>query len=462
MTLFYPAPEPNPPPPSPSLDRSRPNPQGWGGDTGGQSRSGGTAARSASASVQRRNLIAIATDRLTVLEAAGEWSTKGADGKWNGSPTHALWRTLYDGWNRCGWSALYRNELSGTVLGLPCHCDKPLCPYDEQRRVGELRDRYRAAHDAALADGRLFFVDLTVPNTFRGTLAESFDVIRGAITRLRRRKWWADAVLGGLWRLEVTVNLTTGTWHPHANLLFEVASPIEMREWQPLLLREWRLAVLAEVAARGVQLWPEGARDDCWIWLYAGWDRPRERGRMPSALAETIKRQVRQARDVDAGQADAKHDGDTTLDYTVKAPRPDWINAADARWVIEYVESQAGRRQVSSFGSWRGLPPAPPPPERDEPTVDAPWVPGDDPHVTRRLPMYDPTLPLEGQSPAEWQPYGHGPRWTLRLVRPSDEGRGPWLVWRPGDDPPDPSTAEDDTAFSYTLRADLSPPGRPA
>ena len=400
---------------TPSLDGDRPNPQGRGGSTGEQTRT----SRS-TANAQRRHLVAIAADRLRGLEAPGDET----------SDTYEHWRKLHDGWASCGWSTLYRNGLTGTVIGLPDHCDKALCPYDEQRRVGKLRDRYRERHDQALADRRLYLAVLTIPNVALGQYGDACDQLRVAVGKLRRRRWWLDAVAGGLWRLETTVNLTTGTWHPHVNLLFETHHPIRMSVFQPLLQAEWRSAI--------------GAADQQWVWLMPGW-----RG----ALPEAIKRQVKLTREAEV----AAGDGATSIDYTVKAPKPDWIDAADPAWVIEYVEAHRGRRSVSSFGAWRGLP-QPPSSPLAEPTVEAPWAPGEDPFVTRRLPMFDPLRPLEAATPAQWVWIGRGPRWALRPHKPPEEGRAEWLVWAPGDGP-DPGAADDDLAFSYAPRLGLARAG---
>lgn len=405
MTLAAP-PGPAAPRP-PSLDPTRPNPQGRPVGTGEQTR-----IPRSTANAQRRHLVAIGADRLRSLEAAGVTE---------GDELHDLWRKLHDGWSSCGWSSLYRNRATGTVVGLPDHCDKPLCPYDEQRRVGRLRDRYRPRADAALAEGRLWFAVLTVPNVPLGERAATHEVIRRALGKLRRRSWWTEAVVGGIWRLEDTVNLTTSTWHPHLNLLFETHAPIRMAEWQPLIQAEWRSVL--------------GREAEQWIWLEPGWS---------GAVPETIKRQVAARRDVELRDDDVS----SALDYSVKAPKLEWVDASRPEWVVEYVEGSRNRRSVSSFGAWRKLP-KPPRSERDEPTVPAPYAPGFDDEWAppRRLPLHDPLLPL-GSTPATWEFVGRGPRWTLRPVKPPEEGRSEWLVWSPGDGQ-DPTTADDDLAFTY-------------
>ena len=383
------------------LDGHPPNPQGRRGPTGGQTR------------IQRRNLIAIAADRRRQVE--------------EGSKLHELWSKLYFGWERCGWSALYRNEHNGTIVGLPDHCDKPLCPYDEQRRVGVLRDRYRARHDKALDGRRLYLAVLTVPNVAPGELAGAFDRLRDAIGKLRRRRWWRDGVAGGLWRLEVTVNLDDGTWHPHANLLFETNEPIRMAEWQPLIQAEWRSVL--------------GESEQQWVWLMPGWD---------GALPEAVKRQVAQSR---SGPIPTAADAASSIAYTVKANKPEWIDPSEPEWVVEYIEGQAGRRSVSSFGAWRGLKAERDPDQDDgEPTVDAPYAAFSDPFVTRQLPVFDPTLPMAGHLPAEWVFAGHGPRWALRNQPPLEEGRREWLVWQADDRTPNPADADDDAPPTYQPR----------
>lgn len=395
MTLLPGIPPPAAPPPS--LDRATPNRQG-GGANGEQTHRPRSDA--AAASTVRRRLAAIARDRLAAIPLGGEKAE--------------LWRKLEAGWLACGWTTLYRNPASGTVVGLPDHCDRILCPYCELRRVSKIRDRYRPRADAALAEGRLFLATLTIPNVDPGDLEASLERIRKAIAKLRRRRWWLEAADGGLWRLEVTINLRTRTWHPHANLIFETKRPIRMADFQPLLQAEWR-SVLGEDAQQ-------------WVWLVPGWS---------GALPEAVKRQLQEARP----PAEAERHGQSSIDYTVK-PDPHYVDPSDPAWVIEYVEALAGRRAVSSFGAWRGMPV--PPSDPTEQLVEAPYAPGDDFFATRHLPQLDPLT----DQPADWEPFGRGPRWALRPFRPPGEGRQEWLVWRSGDGP-DPGAADDDTALVY-------------
>jgi len=335
-----------------------------------------------------------------------------------GSPLEELWSKIGAGWEGCGWSALFRNASTGTVVGLPDHCDKLACPYCELRRVSKVRDRYRERHDATLAEGRLYLATLTIPNVGPGELAASQKRLRKAIAKLRRRRWWAEAVSGGLWRLEVTVNLGSRTWHPHANLLFEVRSPIRMAEFQPLLQAEWR-SVLGETEGQ-------------WVWLVPGWD---------GALPEAVKRQVAEARD----ELNEERDGRSSINYTVKPDRH-WIDPTDPAWVVEYIEALSGSRTVSSFGDWRGIPE--PKPAATEALVVAPYAVGDDPFAIRYLPELDPLT----STCAAWQFCGRGPRWALKPHRPPGDDRQEWLVWHPNDMTLDPALAEDDAPLVYQAR----------
>jgi hypothetical protein len=267
----------------------------------------------------------------------------------------------------------------------------------------------------------MYLATLTIPNVGPGELAGALHRLRKAIARLRRHRWWAETVVGGLWRLEVTVNLTTRTWHPHANLLFEVSRPIRMAEFQPLLQAEWR-AVLGETAGQ-------------WIWLVPGWG---------GALPEAVKRQVAEAHDA----VDPDRDGRTSIDYTVK-PDPHWIDPSDPGWVVEYIEALSRTRTVSSFGDWRGIPQTKP--VSKEAVVVAPYVAGDDPFADRYLPTLDPLT----STLATWQFCGRGPRWALRSHKPPGEDRQEWLVWHPNDGTLDPSLADDDTPLVYQARMPL-------
>ncbi len=367
-----------------------------------------------SVSTRRRRLLAVASDRILELP--------------HDDDRRELWLKLEDGWRGCGWATLFRNGATGTVVGLPDHCDKIACPYCELRRASKVRDRYRARHDAALAERRLYLAVLTIPNVPLGELAEAYRRLRGAIAKLRRRPWWADVVAGGLWRLEVTINLRTRTWHPHANLLFETNRPIRMADWQPAIQAEWRrVSPRYEAGA-----WRTGAADGQWVWLKPGWD---------GAIAEAVKRQIAQARDTD--ELDVDRDARSTINYTVK-PDPHWIDPSDPAWVVEYVEALARSRTVSSFGDWRGLPrPAAAPHEE---TVSAPYAFDGDFFAERRLPLLDPLTDTE----AVWEWAGRGPRHALRPHRPPGDRRDEWLVWSPGDgDPPD---AVDDTPAIAWMR----------
>ena len=332
------------------------------------------------------------------------------------SEQELFWLNLAAGLCRCGWAQLYRNRRTGTVVGLPDHCDRPLCPYCEWRRIARVRDRYRARHDEALADRRLFFAVLTIPNVPLGTLGATLARLRAAITRLRRQRWFADLVAGGLWRLELTVNLDARGWHPHVNLVIETRRRTSMRWLQPQLQAAWRQAL--------------GETEQQWVWLYPGW---------AGTLPEAIKRQV--APHGGSSDAEWKRDSATSLDYAAKPPISSWIAEDDPAWVVEYIESQRGRRQVASFGNWRRLP-KPRQEHVGELLVEAPAASEDPWWVTRQLPQFDPTMPIAGQLPADWESAGRGPRYALRPVTPPDGG-GQWLVWRPGDGPA-PDELDDD------------------
>ena len=361
------------------------------------------------ARVVRRRLIGIAERREDVLD--------------EGSQLREAWHHLASGWRGCGWTTLFENRSNGTVVGLPDHCDRPLCPYCERRRIARLRDRYRMAHDRALADRRLLFAVLTIPNCARGDLAAAYERLRRAITKLRRQRWFAELVAGGLWRLELTVNRDQRTWHPHVNLLIETHRRVSMRRLQPQLQAAWRRAL------------GEGAQQ--WVWLSPGWS-----GALPEAIKGQVAWQVEPA-DSTTGPRDTS----SALDYTAKPPSVEWIQVDDPEWVVEYIESQRGRRQAAAFGSWRRQPQ--PKAEHDgELLVEAPWAPDDPPGRVRQLPQYDPTLPIAGQAPADWVHLGREPRTALRAQRPPDGG-GEWLVWRPGDGPR-PDALDDDPPEGVT------------
>jgi hypothetical protein len=406
------------------LDRARPTPQGGRAPIGNkvtfQARAAYLENLRAIAPLRteaelRRRLVAIGERRLEQVAY---------------TPRAELWLKIVDGWKGCGWTVLFTNPASGTVVGLPSHCDRLLCPYCEARRLAALRDRYRPAALEAAKERRLFFAVLTMPNCSLGELRRAMSTLVEACCRLRRRRGWTDAIAGGIWRYEVTFNLREQTWHPHLNLLVESKGPLRMAHWQPILQREWR-SVLARLGVtwRGAG----GELSGQWGWL-------EEAGR--AGLSEAIKQQLQQgasSADVDDAIEQAVNRG---IDYTVK-PDPDWSDPSHPEWVVEYVEAAAGRRSLNSFGTWRGLPK--PKSEPAEELVSAPYVPGEF-FTERRLPYLDPLT----DQPAAWEFATFGPRHLLRPFRPAGENRQEWLIWHPSlGDPGDPTVDLDELAITY-------------
>ena len=408
---------------STSLDRAAPTPQGSWGAAGN---------KPASVRYLRGRYIAalrdVAPEKTEAelrrrLLAAGEQRIPLVEGK-----LRELWEKLTTGWRECGWTILFRNERSGTVLGLPRHCDRNLCGWCEPRGLAKLRDRYRPRVAAAAADRRLFYAVLTVPNPGMGDLAATIGRLTVAVAKLRRRRAWQHAAIaGGLWRLEVTINLSERTWHPHLNLLFEVhpGACLNMRAFQPALQREWR-AVLGESAGQ-------------WVWLRAA-------GQVD--IVEAVKRRAQLRR---AGENEPEEEAvERALGYVIK-PDPHWIDPSDPAWVWEYCEALDGCRTLNTFGTWRKTPEPDPEPDGEE-LVDAPYVPGDDPWAVHKLPALDPLT----DEPAEWKWIGGGPRYLLRPFRPPGDGRRAWLVWHPDVGGPDPETA-DEPVLRYQSAFGLGP-----
>lgn len=82
-----------------------------------------------------------------------------------------------------------------------------------------------------MADPRL--IVLTVASINR-PLREQIAHLRRSFRRLRSRKLWKTLVTGGVYTIEVTLNIETGLWHPHLNAI------IDGRYFpQPLLRKLW-------------------------------------------------------------------------------------------------------------------------------------------------------------------------------------------------------------------------------
>lgn len=117
-------------------------------------------------------------------------------------------------------------SLCGTPMTLICtccgeqrtvetRCKKRWCPVCARQISAARVGKYAGAVESMQWP---LFVTLTVPNVDRLHL-DTIRWMRRAYRKLRQRKWWGDAVKGGIASLEIT-NTGKG-WHPHIHSILD-------------------------------------------------------------------------------------------------------------------------------------------------------------------------------------------------------------------------------------------------
>lgn len=118
----------------------------------------------------------------------------------------------------CGsYATFYVDGDAGRVRHATFRCRHRLCPLCSRHRVAQATQAMFAA-TARMKHPRAMI--LTVTSSSR-PLAEQLRSLRRAFARLRRSAWWKGLVAGGCYTIEVTINKTTGLWHPHLHIIFD-------------------------------------------------------------------------------------------------------------------------------------------------------------------------------------------------------------------------------------------------
>lgn len=113
---------------------------------------------------------------------------------------------------------VYRHVDTGECRAQPVTCGCRLCPFCTRRRAQRLRAQFRRVI-ATMSNP--VHVTLSFKNVPQLT-GEVLDGCLRSLTRLRGRKFWRDAVRGGVWAFEVTYKPESG-FHPHFHLLVDTA-----------------------------------------------------------------------------------------------------------------------------------------------------------------------------------------------------------------------------------------------
>lgn len=115
----------------------------------------------------------------------------------------------------CGSGLWLRVNPAGDELSLACNaCQDRWCTACQTRRAEEI-----AANLAGyMLDETCRFVTLTRRHS-AAPLCDQIDSLYECFTRLRHRRFWRDAVLGGAAFLEIKLSERTGGWHVHLHVI---------------------------------------------------------------------------------------------------------------------------------------------------------------------------------------------------------------------------------------------------
>lgn len=117
----------------------------------------------------------------------------------------------------CRWPVVAINEEGTRVTLCEQTCRCRVCPRCSRRRADAVTDHVLAVAEA-----------MDSPRMLTLTLASTSDPLESRIShlirsfrRLRQRAEWKAHVRGGVWCIEVTINPSTGQWHPHAHCIID-------------------------------------------------------------------------------------------------------------------------------------------------------------------------------------------------------------------------------------------------
>jgi len=117
------------------------------------------------------------------------------------------------GCRRYAW--FVRDTETGTVHVASNSCKLRWCPVCSRARTFFIQ---RNVLEFATGRTDLRFMTLTLRHTSQG-LSEQIDYLYACFRKLRKYKQFKHYVTGGIWFFQVTIEKSTGCWHPHLHCL---------------------------------------------------------------------------------------------------------------------------------------------------------------------------------------------------------------------------------------------------
>jgi len=112
-------------------------------------------------------------------------------------------------------------------------CNQRWCPMCSKTKRWIITNSVAAWARTARHPKFLTFTLKSSPSPLEVQVSRLYDAFRD----LRKRAWWKRKVSGGVWFFQLTVNKSTGLWHPHIHVLIDgdyIAKEFLSREWLQL------------------------------------------------------------------------------------------------------------------------------------------------------------------------------------------------------------------------------------
>lgn len=160
-------------------------------------------------------------------------------------------------WDCCRYPSIWTTDDGSVALSLS-RCKVRMCPLCADARAHEASQR--TAHLVRGMDAPRF-ITLTM-RAETTSLSSQLDALCHAFRRLRSRHSWQHHVRSAVYAIEVTLNTTTGLWHPHLHVI------ADGDYWaQSDLKKEW-IAVTGDSSIVDIRAVPDRARAARYIATY--------------------------------------------------------------------------------------------------------------------------------------------------------------------------------------------------
>lgn len=140
----------------------------------------------------------------------------------------------HDRIRRCCCSAMLYQLPSGRIVPIPTRCRDRLCMTCSVMRSKTMTLR---TGEACRRMDSIRLITLTAP-AIDAPLGVQLRQLRKALAAFRRTRDWKHHVRGGFYVFEVTLNPSTGLWHPHVHVLADGSF------WRQAAIRDgWRYSI---------------------------------------------------------------------------------------------------------------------------------------------------------------------------------------------------------------------------